>query len=260
MTEKRNVGKNQPPELLDDGEAIPRSVLNKHMRVVLDHLWGPTGSVFLHIILVVLLFRLVWDTAAPTPEVEVSLLELETHPIDELEEQVLDDIQDLMEVDNLVPQEMLSDERLPDPAEFDRMDPEMDVTALSVLPDFQSPLVLRDLYAMRTDDGRAAMLARHSHGWGRFTEPAVIKALEWLRRNNTKFDEQLRRYLFTAAPILAVEEAVEQAGEPAEESAEESGAAPAAEAASAGSQAASADGSLGIGTLNVTARGPGRHR
>jgi len=183
MRRKLDEGKNRAKELPTDAEEIPRNVLNKHMRMVLDHLWGPTGSVLLHIFLVALLFRLVWDTTPPSQEVEVTLLEMQTHEIEEMEEQILDDIQDLMEVENLLPQEMVSDERPPDPAEFDRMDPEMDVTVLSVLPDFQSPLILRDLYAIRTDDGRAAMLARHSHGWGRFTEPAVIKALEWLRRN-----------------------------------------------------------------------------
>jgi uncharacterized protein len=42
--------------------------------------------------------------------------------------------------------------------------------------------------------------------------------LEWLRRNNSVFDEQLRRYLFTSAPIVGVEAAAEgkeDKGEPA---------------------------------------------
>jgi len=178
----------QDRDLADDGGQassfeIPKSRMNKHMRMVLDHLWGPTGSVILHIVLVVLLFRLVWDTAGPPSEVEVQLLEMEVREIEEPEEPELDDFEDIDMPDDIMPPEVAMDDRPPDPAEFDRADPDVDVTELQVMPDFQSPLVLRDLFAARTDIGRASMLNRHSGRWGRFTEPAVIKALEWLKNN-----------------------------------------------------------------------------
>jgi hypothetical protein len=51
--------------------------------------------------------------------------------------------------------------------------------------------------------------------------------LEWLRRHDPVWDEQLRNYLFTDKPILEVEHAIEEG-----ESAEGGG-----------------DGSLGIGSL-----------
>jgi ferritin-like protein len=38
--------------------------------------------------------------------------------------------------------------------------------------------------------------------------------LEWLRRKDPKFDEMLRTYLFTEAPILEVEEMSTDGGEP----------------------------------------------
>lgn len=60
-------------------------------------------------------------------------------------------------------------------------------------------------------------------------------ALEWLRRRDAVWDEQLRNYLFTDKPILRVEERSEAAG------AGEGAAAP-------------GDGSLGIGSLREDAR------
>jgi hypothetical protein len=35
--------------------------------------------------------------------------------------------------------------------------------------------------------------------------------LEWIRRRDSKFDEFLRKYLFTGGDILAIEEATENA-------------------------------------------------
>ena len=53
--------------------------------------------------------------------------------------------------------------------------------------------------------------------------------IEWLRRNDPKFDEELRTYLFTDGPITGVEEAATNGD--------------------SGGAAAPADGSLGIGSL-----------
>ena len=65
----------------------------------------------------------------------------------------------------------------------------------------------------------------------------AMMTLEWIRRRNPTFDANMRTYLFTEGPITEVEEKVTggAAGE------REGGAAKAA---------ASADGSLGIGSLN----------
>jgi uncharacterized protein len=72
--------------------------------------------------------------------------------------------------------------------------------------------------------------------------------LEWLRRNNPVFDEQLRRYLFTSRPIVAVEEAAEQ---------HEAGAEPAPSSAAPVSDRSGRSASLGIGALKHSGRGGG---
>jgi ferritin-like protein len=62
--------------------------------------------------------------------------------------------------------------------------------------------------------------------------------LEWLRRRDPKFDEMLRTYLFTEAPIVQVEESTTDGGEPGD-----------------GDTATSVwSGSLGIGSLKGSGR------
>jgi hypothetical protein len=61
--------------------------------------------------------------------------------------------------------------------------------------------------------------------------------IEWLRRNDAKFDEQLRTYLFTEGEITAVEETA--TGEGADQS----------DGGESGDEAPASDGSLGIGSL-----------
>ena len=82
-----------------------------------------------------------------------------------------------------------------------------------------------DWYAQRVDAASdpdlAAVLA---HNRDEEKEHAAM-TIEWLRRNDPKFDEHLRTYLFTDGPITAIEVAAE---------------------ANAGH---SASGSLGIGSL-----------
>jgi ferritin-like protein len=68
-------------------------------------------------------------------------------------------------------------------------------------------------------------------------------AIEWLRRNVPKFDEHLRTYLFTEAPITEVEHAAK---------ASEAGASPASKSGSSASAPASTTeqrGDLGIGSI-----------
>ena len=59
------------------------------------------------------------------------------------------------------------------------------------------------------DDELRAILA---HNRDEEKEHAAMN-LEWLRRHDPSWDEQLRTYLFTVAPILDVEEAGEHDGE-----------------------------------------------
>jgi ferritin-like protein len=99
----------------------------------------------------------------------------------------------------------------------------------------QEELEAVDWYDQRVDATNdpdlAAILA---HNRDEEKEHAMM-TLEWLRRRDPVFDEQLRTYLFTTVPITEVEDAVMEGGGDA------GGSAP-------------ADGSLGIGSL----RGVGR--
>jgi uncharacterized protein len=76
-----------------------------------------------------------------------------------------------------------------------------------------------------TDDELRAVLA---HNRDEEKEHAVM-TLEWLRRRDAGWAEQLKNYLFTDKPILEVEEAIDAAEE--------------------GGAEAPEDGSLGIGSL-----------
>ena len=77
-----------------------------------------------------------------------------------------------------------------------------------------------------TDEELRAVLA---HNRDEEKEHAAM-TLEWLRRRDPGWAEQLRNYLFTDKPILEVEEAIDAAEE-------------------GGGEAAASDGSLGIGSL-----------
>jgi ferritin-like protein len=69
-----------------------------------------------------------------------------------------------------------------------------------------------DWYAQRVDAASdpdlAAVLA---HNRDEEKEHAAM-TIEWLRRNDPKFDEHLRTYLFTEGPITAIEVAAEANG------------------------------------------------
>jgi uncharacterized protein len=75
-----------------------------------------------------------------------------------------------------------------------------------------------DWYQQRVDvTGNEELKAILAHNRDEEIEHAVM-TLEWLRRQLPKFDEQLRMYLFTSAPITHIEGAADegavQAGSP----------------------------------------------
>ncbi|MBX3466733.1 MAG: ferritin [Planctomycetes bacterium] len=93
-----------------------------------------------------------------------------------------------------------------------------------------------DWYDQRVDASRDEELkAVLAHNRDEEKEHAAM-TLEWLRRHDAVLDRHLRRYLFTEAPITALEDAAGDAGD-----ADEGGARPA--------PPRRGDGSLGIGSL-----------
>jgi len=99
-----------------------------------------------------------------------------------------------------------------------------------------------------TDDALRAVL---EHNRDEEIEHATM-TLEWIRRNNPRFDANIRTYLLTTAPITEIEE-VETAGGGSGEDEESPENASGSKAQNAGGAAARGpDGSLSIGSLKET--------
>jgi ferritin-like protein len=97
-----------------------------------------------------------------------------------------------------------------------------------------------DWYDQRVDAATDPELAEIlGHNRDEEKEHAAM-TLEWLRRHDPVLDTQLREYLFTSGPVLAVEEAVTESAGPAAGGGETSG-------------TSGGDGSLGIGGLKGVA-------
>lgn len=149
---------------------------------LLDNIWGPTGTILVHIILFVALVKfMTLEKRQVVSEVEVVVREIET--FDELEdlEQDLDELDDIPTVvDTVAPPTVSLDQ---EPPQVDAVTPgAMDAVDLSQFDVMEavSPLKFRGLYASRSTGGREAALGKYSGGMGERTEYAVKKALEWL--------------------------------------------------------------------------------
>ncbi len=149
----------------------------------MDSIWGPLGTVLVHVLVVLVFAKLmVFDRAPDTVEVEVIIREIET--FDELEdiEQELDQLEDIPTVvDAVAPPDVSLDQ---EPPPVDSVTPsavsEVSLADLNMM-EAVSPLQFRGLYAGRSASGRQDALDRYSGGMGERTEFAVRKALDWLR-------------------------------------------------------------------------------
>lgn len=90
-----------------------------------------------------------------------------------------------------------------------------------------------------TDDQELAAVLAHNRDEEK--EHAAM-AIEWLRRNDPTFDAELRTYLFTTAPITAVEEQAIAGNGVADESS----------GSDEGKRSRSGGNSLGIGSLRIS--------
>ncbi|MEM7394672.1 MAG: prenyltransferase/squalene oxidase repeat-containing protein, partial [Verrucomicrobiota bacterium] len=155
--------------------------MKHHVQRIVDHLYGPTGSVILHIVIVVILVKFVsFSSKTPPPEVEVMIMEAESIELEELKEleKELDDIEP-PEVDVQV--DVQQDVPTPDNVEsFDNAQPDVDLSALDI-SDAASPLILKGLFSGRSAGARAGRL--RAYGGSGATEAAVLKALDWLKAN-----------------------------------------------------------------------------
>jgi len=154
-----------------------------HVKRIFDHVWGPTGSVILHILVLIALFKLVtYKTLDKAPEVEVVIMDPDAVDLEEFDKE-LEKLEDIPEiVETVQPPDVSFETETPEVTELSSPEPDVDFNALDVRNDIQSPLVMKGLFAGRSAGGRANALRSYGGQWGKYTESAVIKALEWLKR------------------------------------------------------------------------------
>ncbi len=165
------VKENAAPEV-----EIKRSRAYYLHKAVMDHIYGPTGSVILHILIVILLVNLVVGvTKQPEAEIEVTLFEPKEKTIEEIKK-----LEQVEQTDVEAPLENEVMTETPTETETPTTSPQEQLAAIDIM-DAKSPLVMKGLFANRSGTGRAAALARHGGRRGGAAEKAVMKALIWLR-------------------------------------------------------------------------------
>jgi len=157
----------------------------RRRRKVLELLLGPTGSVIIHVVVILVLVKLVvYKTSGHQAKIEVIIMDPETADLEELKKE-LEELKEIQIVDAMTPPDISIDtDALEEEVEdFDTPDPNVDFAALDVIDDIQSALVMRGLYKGRSEGGRRDALNKHARKWGQFTEAGVIRALQWLKEN-----------------------------------------------------------------------------
>ena len=158
--------------------------INPRIRSYIDHAWGPIVGIILNVLMVVILVKfVVFEAREKAPEIEVMMAEPVETDLEDFQEELemLEEIQDMEYVDIPTDVNMEVDA----PPEVDTMtpvaDPVTDFSALDIASDVSSPLVMKGLYAGRSQSGRQAALGKYGGKWGAHTEKAVVKALRWLK-------------------------------------------------------------------------------
>jgi len=191
--------------------------VNAIWREIRIHLWGPSGSVIFHVVLILVLLKFaVQGPVDKTAKVEVTMMEANATKLDEVEKKVEQEIKKLDEQ----PKELDSTEQPSDATSFatenaaDQTggagnqetgtgigsgDPSLQ-TGFEINTAVKSALVMKGLYANRTAGGRAGALGRY--GGSRTGEDAVLRALRWLK-NNQDEDGSWAKADKTDAPAMA---------------------------------------------------------
>ncbi len=146
----------------------------KPIRKIIDRYGGPAVSIAIHVIVIFVLVNVVVFQALETGrEVEVQVLDVDESP--ELE-------QELQKLDELPPDENLlvtdEPEALPDTPPDDFSADSMDLAGLAVSA-ADSPLVMKGLFAGRTDAARAERLEKFAGGYGEKIEASVVESMSW---------------------------------------------------------------------------------
>lgn len=149
----------------------------------LDNVWGPIGTIAIHVIIVlVLLHTFVPTSRIVESEVEVVIREIESFEDLEDIEQELDELEDIPTVVEAIAPPTVSMDQ--EPPQMDTVTPgavdDVDLSQFDMM-EATSPLQFRGMYASRSSSGRDAALKEFGGGMGERTEFAVMKALRWLK-------------------------------------------------------------------------------
>lgn len=150
------------------------------LRAILRHVWGPTGSILLHLLLILLLMKLI--VAPPSrerTEVAVNYMTIVPPPFDPVPPE-LKPPDDLPPMDLPLQPTLPTAEPPPEIVPEDWQQREADGPGLPA-PDIPGVLIMPAGYGSRTPDGRLKGL--EGYAGGGYAETSVVKALEWLKRN-----------------------------------------------------------------------------
>jgi hypothetical protein len=159
---------------------------------VMEWMAGPTGSITLHVVLILaLLFLVDFSTRDKESEIEVKVIDVDNQKLDELLEEIKppEELPDM--VDTVTPPDVNMDMTPPPDVQDFAAAPVMDtVSELDIASDAISPIVMRNLapgnMRNRSGAGRAASIGAFGGQWGKYAEAAVLRALEWLRINQNQ--------------------------------------------------------------------------
>lgn len=158
-------------------------------RQMIEHLTGPMISIVLHAaVIIILAIFMVGKPPEVTEAVMFETKEMEVKPVDPKTQEELDEIEEDLdeppvppvEKPDITPEEVQTEAT----SDFDdamaASDTDLEVDAMLETPT-RSRLAISGIFGNRTKRGRDA--ARRRHGGSMAAERAVIKALEWLKRN-----------------------------------------------------------------------------
>ena len=156
----------------------------------LERLWGPAGAVILHLLLITVLFKfaIMSATKKEAPAVQVVMEVQQSEQFDEFEKELkpLDELPQLVEPvmppEDVAMAQATTEEVLQAPAAAPAED-RVDFAELDMSMENKSALVMKGLYAGRSGAKRQDALASYGGQWGKHTEAAVLRALEWLKKN-----------------------------------------------------------------------------
>jgi len=157
---------------------------------VAEWMAGPTGSIIIHVALILgAIFLVDLTIKEKDQEIEVKVIEMDEQQLDELLED-LEPPEEIPEIEQVTPPDVDMEMQPPEIEDFAAA-PVMDtVTELDIASDAISPIIMKNLapgaMSNRSGAGRRAAIGAYGGKWGEYAEAAVLRALEWLRINQNK--------------------------------------------------------------------------